>query len=185
MEHPLAIEAKNKMQKALDAFKHELTLIRTGRASAGLLDGVEVEAYGSKMKLNQVGTVTAPEARLIVITPWDKGLIHAIEKGIMTSGLDLTPSNDGNVVRVPIPQLNEERRKELVRLVGKLCEESKISVRTTRRHEVEAVKKAQKDGEIPEDDAHKITAHIQKITDEFCAKIDEALKAKEAEIMEV
>ncbi|MBI5091134.1 MAG: ribosome recycling factor [Candidatus Hydrogenedentes bacterium] len=185
MEHALAIEAKSKMQKAIDAFKHELTLIRTGRASAALLDGVEVDAYGSKMRLNQVGTVTAPEARLIVITPWDKNLIHPIEKGIMTSGLDLVPSNDGQVVRVPIPQLNEERRKEMVKLIGKLAEEAKVSIRTTRRHEVEVVKKAQKDGEVPEDDAHKLSAHIQKITDEFCAKVDEALRAKEAEVMEV
>ena len=185
MEHALAVEAKNKMQKAIDAFKHELTSIRTGRASAALLDGVEVDAYGSKMKLNQVGTVTAPEARMIVITPWDKGLIHAIEKGIMTSGLDLTPSNDGQVVRVPIPALNEARRRDMVKMVGKLAEEAKVSIRNTRRHEVEVVKKAQKDGEIPEDDAHKISAHIQKITDEFCAKVDESLKAKEAEIMEV
>jgi ribosome recycling factor len=185
MEHALAVEAKNKMQKAIEAFKHEMTQIRTGRASSALLDGVEVDAYGSRMKLNQVGTVTAPEARLIVITPWDKGLIHAIEKGIMTSGLDLTPSNDGQVVRVPIPQLNEERRRDMVKLVGKLAEEAKVSIRTTRRHEVDVVKKSQKDGELPEDDAHKISAHIQKITDEFCAKVDEALKAKEAEIMEV
>lgn len=185
MEHPLTHEAKVKMNKSLEAFKHELTTIRTGRASVGLLDGVEVEAYGSRMKLNQVGTVAAPEARLLVITPWDKTLITVIEKAIMTSGLDLTPSNDGVTVRVPIPMLTEERRRDMVKMVGKLAEEAKVAIRAIRRHEVEIIKKRQKDGEIPEDDAHKLSAHIQKITDEFCEKVDGALKAKEAEIMEV
>ena len=185
MEHPLAREARTKMEKSLEAFTHELTTIRTGRASVGLLDVVEVEAYGTKMKINQIATVAAPEARLILVTPWDKTQLGAIEKAILASPLELTPSNDGHVIRIPIPQLTEDRRKELAKLVGKLAEEARVSVRNIRRHLVDAAKKAQKNGEMPEDDAHKLMDEIQEITDEFTGKIDEALKAKEEEIMEV
>ena len=185
MDHAYVKEAREKMARSIDAFSHELTSIRTGRASVGLLDGIEVDAYGSRMKLNQVGTVAAPEARLLLVTPWDKTQLGAIEKAILASPLDLTPSNDGNVIRIPIPQLTEERRKELVKLVSKLAEEARVSIRNIRRHLVDAVKKDQKDGDIPEDDAHKLTAEIQKVTDEFTGKIDDAFKAKEEEIMEV
>lgn len=178
-------EARSKMDKTIEAFRHELSSIRTGRASVGILEGVEVDAYGSKMKLNQLGTVTAPEARLLVVAPWDKSLIHAIEKGIQTSGLDLNPSNDGQVVRIPIPPLNEQRRRDLVKMVGKLAEESRVSARNIRRHALEGMKKMQKDGEIPEDDAHKLTHELQKMTDDHIAKIDLTLKHKEEEIMEV
>jgi len=185
MSHSIVSEAKTKMQKSVDALSQELAHIRTGRASVGLLDAIEVEAYGSKMKINQLGNVTAPESRLIVISPWDKSLMGAIEKAILASSLDITPSNDGKIIRLPIPQLTEERRKELAKTVGKLAEEAKVSVRNIRRHEVESIKKSQKDGEIPEDDAHRLTSEIQKVTDDFCTKIDEVFKAKEAEIMEV
>lgn len=185
MPHALENETRAKMEKSVEAFKHELTTIRTGRASVGLLDGIEVDMYGSKMKLNQVGTLAAPEPRLLVITPWDKTQLHAIEKAILASPLGLTPSNDGRVVRIPIPQLTEERRKDLVKLVGKLAEEARVAVRNIRRHIVDTVKQKQKDGEIPEDDAHKLTTEIQKTTDKVIAEIDEALKGKEAEIMEV
>ncbi len=185
MEHPVAKDARAKMEKTLEAFKHELTTIRTGRASVGLLDVVEVDMYGSKMKLNQVATVTAPEPRLLIITPWDKTQIPAIEKAILASPLELTPSNDGRVVRIPIPPLTEERRKDLVKLLGKLAEEARVAVRNVRRHAVDAIKKEQKDGKIPEDNAHKITADLQKLTDDYIEKIDEALKRKEAEVMEV
>ncbi len=178
-------EAKSKMQKSVDAFQHELTTIRTGRASVGLLDVVEVEAYGSRMKISQLGTVSAPEARLLVITPWDKSVIGAIERGILASPLELTPSNDGQVIRVPIPALTEQRRKDLVKLVSKLAEEARIAIRGIRRSAVDDIKKHQKDGTIPEDDAHKLTAEVQKATDEFIAKVDEILKVKEEEIMEV
>ncbi|MBN2310824.1 MAG: ribosome recycling factor [Candidatus Hydrogenedentes bacterium] len=183
--HALAKDARNKMERSLEAFRHELTGIRTGRASIGLLDGIEVEVYGAKMKINQVATVAAPEPRLLLVTPWDKTQLGAIERGIQASPLDLTPSNDGHVIRIPIPQLTEERRKELAKLVGRLAEEARVSVRNIRRHLVDSAKKEQKDGNIPEDDAHKLTAEIQKITDEYTGKIDEALKAKEDEIMEV
>lgn len=185
MAHTAVAETQKKMDKSLDAFKQELSHVRTGRASIGLLDGIELEVYGSKMKLNQVANVSAPEARLLVISPWDKTQIRIIEKAIMASPLDLTPSNDGNVVRLPIPQLTEERRRDLVKMVGKLGEECKVSIRNIRRHGVEVVKTGQKDGSIPEDEAHKLTAEIQKRTDEHCAKVDAALKAKEKEVMEV
>jgi len=185
MRHALVKESKEKMQKSLDSFKQELSHIRTGRASVGLLDAIEVDAYGAKMKLNQLANVTAPEPRLLVIAPWDKAQIAAIERAILASPLDITPSNDGHVIRLPIPQLTEERRRELVRVVGKLEEEAKVAVRNIRRHAVDTAKKAQKDGEIPEDDAHKLTAEVQELTDAYCDKIDEAFTAKEAEIMEV
>lgn len=178
-------EAKEKMGKSVESFKQELTHIRTGRASVGLLDAVEVEVYGTRMKINQLGNVTAPEARLLVVAPWDKTQLGAIERAIMASPLELNPSNDGHVIRIPFPSLTEERRKDLVKHVGKLAEEARVSVRSVRRHLVDDVKKKQKDGEIPEDEAHKITAELQKLTDEYCAKIDDVFKAKQDEIMEV
>jgi len=185
MPHPLAREAKDKMGKSLDSFKQELTHIRTGRASTGLLDSIEVDVYGTKMKINQLGNVTTPEPRLLVVAPWDKSQMKAIEKAILASPLDITPSNDGNVIRIPFPPLTEERRKDLVKLVGKLAEEAKVAVRNIRRHGVDSAKKLQKDGELPEDDAHKVTDAIQKLTDGHCTEIDEAFNAKEAEVMEV
>jgi len=185
MPHDLARESKEKMGKSLESLKQELTHIRTGRASVGMLDGIDVDVYGTKMKINQLGNVTTPEPRLLVIAPWDKSQMAAIEKAIMASPLDITPSNDGNVIRIPFPPLTEERRKDLVKLVGKLAEEAKVAVRNIRRHGVDAAKKLQKDGELPEDDAHKLSDEIQKLTDDYCGKVDEAFKAKEAEIMEV
>ncbi|GMV99331.1 MAG: ribosome-recycling factor [Candidatus Hydrogenedentota bacterium] len=185
MEHALAKDADAKMHKSLESFQHELVGIRTGRASVGLFDTVDVEAYGDKMKINQLGTITAPEARLLVITPWDKSVMSAIEKAILASDLGLTPSNDGQVIRVNLPQLTEERRKELVKYVSKLAEEARVSIRNIRRHVVDHIKKDQKDGVMPEDDAHKLSAEIQRITDLYVAKVDETLKHKEDEIMEV
>lgn len=185
MDHPLAKDAKENMEKSLHAFSHELTSIRTGRASVGLLDSIDVEAYGTTMKLNQVGTIGAPEARLLTITPFDKTQIGAIEKAILSSPLDLTPGNDGEIIRIPLPELNEERRKDLVKLVSKLAEEARVSVRNHRRHVMDEIKKQQKDGDIPEDDAHRLSDEIQKITDDYTKQIDDKFKAKEAEIMEV
>ncbi len=173
------------MEKSLENFRSELSNIRTGRASVGLLDGIEVDAYGQKMKLNQVGTVSAPEARMLAIMPWDKGQIGVIEKAILASPLGLTPSNDGNVIRIPLPELTEERRKDLVKVVHKLAEENRISIRNIRRHAVDEGKKAQKSGDLPEDEAHRLTADVQKSTDEVVGKLDAFLKLKEAEIMEV
>jgi ribosome recycling factor len=185
MPNELEKEAQAKMAKSVEAFAHELSSIRTGRASVALLDSIEVDAYGSKMKLNQLSNVAAPEPRLLLITPWDKSQVGAIEKAILASPLNLTPSNDGHVIRIPIPQLTEERRKDLAKLVGKLAEEARVAIRNVRRSVIDEVKKRQKDGDIPEDDAHKLTDQVQKITDEHIEKVDELLKAKEAEIMEV
>jgi ribosome recycling factor len=185
VDHALIKEARTKMEKSVESFQHELANIRTGRASVGLLDAIEVEAYGSKMKLNQVGTVAAPEARMLTITPWDKSQISAIERAIISSPLDLMPSNDGTVIRIPLPELTEERRRDLVKVVGKLAEESRVAVRNVRRHAVDEAKKLQKDGDLPEDEAHRLTNDVQKATDEYVAKIDEVFKLKEAEIMEV
>ncbi len=185
MPHALENEARTKMEKSLEAFKHELTSIRTGRASVGLLDGIEADVYGSRMKLNQLGTVAAPEPRMLMVTPWDKSQIGVIEKAILASPLGLTPSNDGKVIRIPVPQLTEERRKDLAKVVGKLAEEARVAVRNIRRHVIDSVKQGQKSGDIPEDDAHKLSDEVQKITDKHVADIDAALKAKEEEIMEV
>ena len=181
MAHAIVNQTRAKMEKSIEAFRQELSGIRTGRASVGLLDSIEVEVYGARMKLNQVATVTAPEARLLVIQPWDRSQMAAIEKAIKTSPLEVNPSNDGHVIRLPLPQLTEDRRKDLVKMVSRIAEEARVSVRGTRRQELDEVKNAG----LPEDDAHKLTAELQKITDEFVGKVDHFLKAKEAEIMEV
>jgi len=185
MEHETLNEAKDKMAKSLSAFQTEISHIRTGRASTGLLDSIEVEVYGQKMKINEIATTSVPEPRMISVQPWDKSNLGPIEKAIMQSPIEVNPSNDGNVIRVPLPELSEERRKEYVKLIGKLAEEGRVSVRNIRRHEVDVIKKQQKSGDIPEDDAHKLADEIQKLTDGFVAKIDTAFHAKEAEIMEV
>jgi ribosome recycling factor len=178
-------EGKKGMQKAIEAFSHEVATVRTGRASSTLLDGIRVEYYGSQVPINQVATVAVPEPRLITIQPWDKSAIGPIEKAIQTSSLGLTPSNDGTIVRLPIPQLTEERRLELVKVVRHMAEEARVSIRNQRRDANELLKDGQKEGEIPEDDSKRGHDQIQKLTDEFVAKIDEMLKDKEEEIMEV
>lgn len=185
MSHPIVDEATDKMAKSVSAFQAEMGNIRTGRANAGILDVVDVEVYGSRMKINQLGTVTVPDSHLLVIDLWDKSQMGAVERAIMSSSLNLMPSNDGQVIRLPIPALNEERRRELVKLAGKYVEEAKVACRSIRRHAIDALKKAQKDGEIPEDDAHRLTDTIQKLTDSHTDKIDAIYKAKEADIMEV
>lgn len=185
MSHPIVDEAADKMDKSVSAFQAEMGNIRTGRANAGILDVVDVEVYGSRMKINQLGTVNVPDSHLLVIDLWDKSQMGAVERAIMSSSLNLMPSNDGQVIRLPIPPLNEERRRELVKLAGKYVEEAKVACRSIRRHAIDALKKAQKDGEIPEDDAHRLTDTIQKLTDSHTDKIDAIYKAKEADIMEV
>jgi ribosome recycling factor len=185
MSHPLQNEAKEKMHKSLDSFKLESSHIRTGRDSTGLLESTEVEVYGAKMKINQVADITAPEPHLLLIAPWDKGQMPVIEKAIMASPLDITPSNDGNLIRLPFPALTEQRREEPVKLVSKMAEETRLAIHNVRCTIVDAIKNNQKDGKIPEDDAHNLTADVQKLTDDFCAKVDDAFKAKDAEIMEV
>ena len=185
MEHEALSEAREKMDKSLVAFQNEISHIRTGRASTGLVDSIEVEVYGQKMKINEIATTAVPEPRMITIQPWDKSNLATIERAVSQSPLEVNPSNDGNVIRVPLPELSEERRKEYVKIIGKLAEDARVSVRNIRRHEVDVIKKQQKSGDIPEDDAHKLTDAIQKVTDEFVGKIDSAFEAKELEIMEV
>lgn len=182
MQHKIVTEAREKMKKSLDTFQNEILHIRTGRASTGLVDALEVEAYGQRMRLNQIASVSVPEPRLINIQPWDKGMIGAIEKAILQSPLGVTPKNDGALIRVPLPELSEERRREYVKLIGKLAEEARVAVRNVRRHELEAIKK---DKTIPEDEAKRLSDEIQRATDDFVGKIDASFKAKEAEIMEV
>jgi ribosome recycling factor len=185
MINDILAEARTHMQKSVESVQHEMALIRTGRATTNLLDVVRVEYYGAHMPVNQVATIGVPEPRLLTIQPWDKSAISAIEKAILASGLGLTPSNDGTLIRLPIPQLTEERRKDLVRVVHKLAEEGRVSIRNARRDANEMLKEGEKEGEIPEDDGKKAQKHVQELTDEHIKKVDEILKRKEAEIMEV
>ena len=173
------------MDKSVEATRHEFTTIRTGRASAALLERVNVNAYGTKMPVNQLATISAPEPRLLTITPFDKSVMGDIERAIMESDLGLMPSNDGQLIRLPIPQLTEERRKELVKQVRHLAEEGRVATRNVRRDALHHLKDAEKNGETGSDDVHRAEERLQKVTDEHVAAIDSALKAKEAEIMEV
>ncbi|MSS73908.1 MAG: ribosome recycling factor [Candidatus Latescibacteria bacterium] len=185
MINDIITETRTHMQKAIESVQHEMALIRTGRATTNLLDVVRVEYYGTHMPVNQVATIGVPEPRLLTIQPWDKSAISAIEKAILASGLGLTPSNDGTLIRLPIPQLTEERRKDLVRVVHKLAEEGRVSIRNARRDANEMLKEGEKEGEIPEDDCKKAQKQVQDLTDEYIKKVDEILKRKEADIMEV
>lgn len=173
------------MTKAVESFVHELSKIRTGRASTALLDTVRVDAYGSPMALNQVANVTTPDAHTIAIQAWDKGLMGAIEKAIMAANLGLTPSNDGTMIRVPMPPLTEERRKEIVKLVKKLGEESKVSIRNVRRDAMEHLKKAEKAEHFSEDDRKRAEDDVQKKTDGKVKDIDAIVATKEKEVMSV
>ena len=177
-------ETRDRMGKTITALQNELKRIRTGRASASLLDGIKLDYYGTPTPLNQTATVAVPESRLITIQPWDATIIKDIEKAILKSDLGLTPSNDGKLIRIAIPPLSEERRKELVKQVNKSCEEHKVAVRNIRRDANELIKGFKKDGDISEDDAFKAQDKIQKITDEFVEKIDGVYKEKEKEILE-
>lgn len=183
--NPLIGEMKVKMAKTLEGFQVELSKLRTGRANVAILDEIRVECYGSAMPLNQVATVSVPESRLITISPWDKGVIGDIEKAILKSGIGLQPNNDGKLIRLAIPTLTEERRKELVKMVKRVAEEGRISLRNSRRETNEHLKKSQKEGHITEDDLRKMEAEVQKLTDEFIAKVDQSVSHKEKEIMEV
>lgn len=178
-------DARTQMEKALEAVRREFTSVRTGKATPALLDMVRVEAYGGKMPLNQVASVSAPEPRLLVVQPWDKGLLSAIEKAVRSSELGLNPVNDGNVLRVPIPALTEERRRELVRVLHKLAEEGRIAVRHARQEGNKEIKRRQQANELSEDAAHRELQQVQALTDEYISRIDELLKAKEQEVMEV
>ncbi|HSM37369.1 MAG TPA: ribosome recycling factor [Longimicrobiales bacterium] len=178
-------EARTHMQAAVDAMRREFNSVRTGKATPALLDTVRVEAYGSKVPINQVASINVPEPRLIVVQPWDKNLMEAIEKAIMAAQLGLNPANDGNIIRVPIPQLNEERRRDMVRMLHKLAEEGRVSIRHARHEANKEIKQREGDHEIGEDQARRELDEIQSITDEYIAKIDELLRGKEEEVMEV
>ncbi len=171
--------------KALDSLKHQLTKLRTGRANAAVLEGIKVDYYGSPTPLNQVGQISTPEARLLCIQPFDKSLISEIERAILGSNIGLTPSNDGNLIRIPFPTLTEERRKEVVKDLKRFGEDAKIAVRNARRDQNESVKKAEKAKEISEDESKKLQGEIQNLTDSFISEVDTIVKAKEAEILEV
>ncbi len=178
-------ETEEKMSKVINAFQRELSTLRAGRATTSLLDRIEVEYYGNPTPLNQLAGVTAPESRLLVIQPWDKQSLGDIEKAILKSDLGLTPTNDGNVIRLSIPQLTEERRKELVKLVRKQAEESKVSIRNIRRDANENVKQLEKASDISEDERRRAQDDIQDITDKKISEIDEILNQKEKEMLEV
>jgi ribosome recycling factor len=173
------------MNNTIDALKREFAKLRVGKATPSLLDGVMVEAYGSPTPLNQVGTVGAPEARLLVIQPWDKSLVAAIEKAIRASDLGLNPGSDGQVIRVPIPALTEERRKELVKVAKNYAEEGRVAVRNARRDANESLKKEKKSGDLTEDEEKKAHDKIQVITDDHIKEIDGILSGKEKEILEI
>ena len=182
---PTVEDARKRMDDALDAVRREFATVRTGKATPALLDTVKVDAYGAKMPLNQVATVSTPEPTMILVQPFDKGLIGDIEKAILTADLGFNPANDGNVIRVPIPPLNEERRKEYVRLLHKMAEEGRISIRHARRLTRDELHAKVKDHEIGEDEGHRREDALEKLTHEYTDKIDELLKHKEAEVMAI
>lgn len=178
-------EYGRRMQSALDVLIREFSGIRAGRASISLLEPIKVDAYGSYVPMAQVGTINAPEPRLLTVQVWDKGLVRGVEKAIRESSLGLSPSIDGQLVRVPLPQLNEERRQELSKVSAKYAEEARISVRNVRREGMEHVKKLEKDGEISEDDQRRLEGDVQKLTDDTIKRIDELLAIKQKDIMVV
>jgi ribosome recycling factor len=182
---PTVEDARRRMEEALDAMRREFTTVRTGKASPALLDMVRVDAYGSTMPLNQVATIHTPDPSLLVVQPFDKSLMSAVEKAILTADLGLNPANDGNVIRVPVPPLNEERRKEYAKLLHKMAEEGRVSVRHARHVVRDELHAKVKEHEIGEDEAHRREEALEKLTREYTDKVDELLKHKEEEIMAV
>jgi len=178
-------EAKSKMDKSIEALRTELSKIRTGKATTALLDGIKVDYYGTITPLKQLGNITVLDVHTLAITPWDKGVVHAIEKAILTADLGLNPMSDGTNIKVPIPPLTEDRRKNLVKIAKKFGEDSKVAIRNIRRDANENLKKAEKDKKITEDDLKKAEDKTQKLTNEQISLIDDILKHKEKEIMEV
>jgi len=178
-------DIERRMNGALEMLKKEFGGLRTGRASASLLEPITVDAYGSPTPLNQVANINVPEARMLTVQVWDKTMVQSVEKAIRDSGLGLNPATDGQLIRLPIPELNEERRAELSKIAGKYAEECRIAVRNVRRHGMDDLKKMEKDGDISQDDQHIWGDEIQKLTDDTIAKVDELLSAKEKDIMQV
>ena len=184
-EKPVLSKYKDRMEKSVAALKEEFASLRTGRASANLLDQIQVDAYGSTVPINQVGAVNVPEPRMISVNVWDRGLVVSVEKAIRNSGLGLNPMVDGQNLRIPIPPLTEERRKEIAKIAGKYAEHQRIAIRNIRRDANDDLKKAEKDGAISQDEQKRMETEVQKLTDEAIKRVDEALKIKEQEIMHV
>tara|TARA_B000000441_G_scaffold85143_1_gene58242 strand:+ start:366 stop:923 length:558 start_codon:yes stop_codon:yes gene_type:complete len=174
-----------RMDGAISSFSSDLTGLRTGRASTNMVDGIMIDAYGQKMPIDQVGSISVPEARMISIQVWDKGLVIAVEKAIHESGLGLNPQVDGELIRIPIPELNEERREELSKIAGKYAEQSRIAIRNVRRDGMDEIKKIEKDGTVGKDRAIDLSNEVQELTDDYIKKIDEMLSQKENEIRQV
>ncbi len=185
MYEEIKAKIKTRMGKSIDSLNEEFKKIRSGRANAGLVEGLIVDYYGNKTPLKQLASISVPEPRLIVVQPWDKGSLADIEKAFHKSDLMLTPNNDGKVIRIAVPPLTEERRKELVKVARGKAEESKVAIRNIRRDGNDEIKAAEKDGHVSEDDSKKAIGEIQKITDEYIEKVNKLLEAKEEEIMEV
>ncbi len=184
MKEEILSELRQKMNKAVDALKKDFRKIRTGRASTALLDGIKVDCYDTQMPIDQVATVSAPESRLLTIQPWDQTIMGSVEKSILKSELGLTPMNDGKIIRISIPPLTEERRKELAKLARKMAEDNKISIRNFRREANDMFKELKAEKEISEDELYRSQDDVQKITDKFIKKVDETTTQKEQEIVE-
>ena len=184
-EKPVLAHYRERMDKAITALKEEFAALRTGRASASLLDQIHVDAYGSSTPLNQVGSVSVPDARSLMVSIWDRGVVVSAEKAIRSAGMGLNPVVEGQNLRIPIPPLTEERRKDIAKLAGKYAEQQRIAVRNVRHHAMDDLKSAEKDTVITKDEHHRMQAEVQKLTDEAIKRIDETLKSKEQEIMQV
>jgi ribosome recycling factor len=181
----ILLEAEMSMEKSVDYMIHEFAAVRTGKASPGLVENVDVQAYGSTMKLKQLALITTPEPRLLVVQPFDAGTVPDIERALKGSKIGIMPAVDGKIIRLPIPELSEERRRDLVRSLGKMAEEARIRVRSNRRTALDEAKKLKAAGELSEDGLHDLEAEVQKLTDRFVKSVDDHLKHKEAEIMKV
>jgi ribosome recycling factor len=178
-------DTERRMEGAVASLEGDFQGLRTGRASAGMLDPVMADAYGSKMPLNQLGNISVPESRLLTVQVWDQGLVAAVEKAIRESELGLNPQTEGNLIRIPVPDLSADRRIELAKVAGKYAEQARVSIRNIRRDAIDAVRKMEKDGEFGEDERHGIEGKIQKLTDDFVGKVDAMLSSKEADIKTV
>jgi len=181
----ILLEAEEKMEKTYNKIHEDFGSVRTGKASPALVENIRVETYGSNMRLKEIASITIPEARLIVIQPWDMGNVEPIRKAIEESKIGISPLIDGKIIRLPIPELSEERRKELVKVLRKMSEDGRVAIRHTRRDAIDSIKKAQKDGDLTEDDQKHGEKEIQTLTDQYTDKVDKALESKEAEIMKV
>ncbi len=185
LENSLLTDLRRRMDGAIEVLRKEFTGLRTGRASVSLLEPIMVPAYGNTVPLNQVASVNVPEPRLITVQVWDRGVVKAVDKAIRESGLDLNPQTEGQVIRVPIPDLNEERRRNLTRVAAKYAEDAKVSVRNVRRDGIEALRRLEKESEISQDDHRKLQRDVQHLTDEYVKRIDDALAQKDKEILQV